>query len=224
MAVVAFDVGTAEGAGTRIAVSRLADLAAVYCESYRHWSACAATASRVYAVVSADDRDDNAAPTALATAILGRAGQALRVDVRAGIGSVVAAASDLVTSRREADEVLDVLAAGPAGSVASIGSVRSKVILHRLTQLATRDQALASGKVAALAEQDAVKGTAWVPTLRAYFDAFGDMAVAAAAVNVHPNTFRYRLRRITEVFGLDLSDPDERLVAELQLRFLEPPG
>jgi DNA-binding PucR family transcriptional regulator len=40
-------------------------------------------------------------------------------------------------------------------------------------------------------------------------------------VNVHPNTFRYRLRRITEVFGLDLGEPDERLVAELQLRFLD---
>ena len=27
--------------------------------------------------------------------------------------------------------------------------------------------------------------------------------------------------RVTEIFGLDLTDPDERLVAELQLRFLE---
>jgi DNA-binding PucR family transcriptional regulator len=62
-----------------------------------------------------------------------------------------------------------------------------------------------------------------VATLQAYFDAFGDMGAAAAQVNVHPNTFRYRLRRITEVFGLDLDDPDERLVAELQLRLL-PPG
>jgi DNA-binding PucR family transcriptional regulator len=47
------------------------------------------------------------------------------------------------------------------------------------------------------------------------------MAEAAALVSVHPNPFRYRLRRITEIFGLDLADPDERLVAELQLRFLD---
>ena len=89
------------------------------------------------------------------------------------------------------------------------------MILQRLRDAAAHDPGLAAGKVAALAEQDAAKGTAWVQTLRAYFDAFGDMASAAAQVNVHPNTFRYRLRRITEVFGLDLSDPDERLVAEL---------
>jgi hypothetical protein len=231
LAVVAFDLapeggatdpgGSEPGAGARMAASRLADLAAVYCESYRHWSACAATASRVYAVVSADESAEVTQPTALATAILQRAGQALRVDLRAGIGSAVGSLDLLVRSRREADEVLDVLGSAPPGSVASIGSVRSKVILHRLTQIAVRDPALTAGKVAALAEQDAVRGTAWVATLRAYFDAFGDMAAAAAAVNVHPNTFRYRLRRITEVFGLNLADPDERLVAELQLRFLE---
>jgi DNA-binding PucR family transcriptional regulator len=99
--------------------------------------------------------------------------------------------------------------------------MRSQVVVHRLRQLAAVHPEITQGKVAALVEQDAAKGTAWVPTLRAYFDAFGDMAEAAALVNVHPNTFRYRLRRITEIFALDLGDPDERLVAELQLRFLD---
>jgi DNA-binding PucR family transcriptional regulator len=130
----------------------------------------------------------------------------------------------VVTSRREADDVLDVLVRMPDRSIAAIDGVRPQVVLHRLAQLAERQPELAVGRVAALAEQDAAKGTAWVQTLRAYFDAFGDMAAAAAMVNVHPNTFRYRLRRISEVFGLDLADPDERLVAELQLRFLAPPG
>jgi DNA-binding PucR family transcriptional regulator len=102
--------------------------------------------------------------------------------------------------------------------------VRAQVILHRLRAIAGQNPELSAGRVTALAEQDAAKGTAWVQTLRAYFDAFGDMASAAAMVNVHPNTFRYRLRRITEVWGLDLDDPDERLVAELQLRFLDDRG
>ena len=99
--------------------------------------------------------------------------------------------------------------------------MRARVIVHRLRQLVAEHPELIQGKVMLLAEQDAAKGTAWIPTLRAYFDAFGDMAAAAARVNVHPNTFRYRLRRITELFELDLADPDERLVAELQLRFVE---
>jgi DNA-binding PucR family transcriptional regulator len=94
------------------------------------------------------------------------------------------------------------------------------VVLLRLEELARAHPELAIGRIGPMLEQDAARGTSWVPTLKAYFDAYGDMAAAAALVNVHPNTFRYRIRRITELFGIDLTDPDERLVAELQLRFV----
>jgi len=57
-----------------------------------------------------------------------------------------------------------------------------------------------------------------VATLRAYLDAFGDITEAARRVSVHPNTFRYRIRRLVELFEVDLANPEERLVIELQLR------
>jgi hypothetical protein len=221
VAVVAFDVAAGGPAASLMAAGRVADLVAVYCESYRRRAACAAAGTRVYALVPADAEAGAEPFVALADAIVGRARQALRVELRAGVGSAVAGLDDVVASRREADDVLDVLAASGDRTVAGIDDVRPQVVLHRLGQLAERHPELAYGRVLALAEQDASKGTAWVQTLRAYFDAFGDMAAAAGMVNVHPNTFRYRLRRITEVFGLDLTDPDERLVTELQLRFLE---
>jgi hypothetical protein len=216
--VVAFDVGGGDEASTVVASQRVADLVAIYCESYRRQAVAAASGRRVYALLPAGE-DKDGAPT-LARAIVDRAATALRLELRAGIGSPADALDAVAASRREADEVVGVLAGMPDRRVASIGAVRAQVILQRLRDVADRDAGLSAGKVAALAEQDAAKGTAWVQTLRAYFDAFGDMASAAAMVNVHPNTFRYRLRRITEVFGLDLDDPDERLVAELQLRFL----
>jgi DNA-binding PucR family transcriptional regulator len=37
---------------------------------------------------------------------------------------------------------------------------------------------------------------------------------------IHPNTFRYRLRRLAEVGGIDLADPEARFAAMLQLRVL----
>ena len=40
------------------------------------------------------------------------------------------------------------------------------------------------------------------------------------SVFVHPNTFRYRLRRVAEVGQIDLGDPDQRFAAMLQLRVL----
>jgi hypothetical protein len=224
VAVVAFDVGAGSEAAALMAAGRVADLVAVYCESYRRQAACAASGSRVYALVPADPDAGPEPFVSLAESIVARARQALRVDLRAGVGSAVPSLDAVVTSRREADDILDVLATHPDHAVAAIDAVRPQVVLQRLNQVADRHPELTLGRVAALAEQDATKGTAWVSTLRAYFDAFGDMASAAAMVNVHPNTFRYRLRRITEVFGLDLADPDERLVAELQLRFLDRRG
>ena len=75
-----------------------------------------------------------------------------------------------------------------------------------------------AGRVEALRQHDQRYGTAYVETLSAYFSAFGYVPLAAKRIFVHPNTFRYRLRRLAEISGLDLDDPVERLVAELQLR------
>ena len=57
---------------------------------------------------------------------------------------------------------------------------------------------------ARLAAYDADHDTTLMATLRAWLDAFGDVAAALANMYVHPNTFRYRLRRVTEVSGIDL--------------------
>ena len=51
-----------------------------------------------------------------------------------------------------------------------------------------------------------------------------DVAAASAAMYVHPNTFRYRLRMVTEVSGIDLTDPEARFAAMLQLRAVYPAG
>lgn len=59
-------------------------------------------------------------------------------------------------------------------------------------------------------------------TVLAYLNAFGDVRAAAAELHVHPNTLRYRIRRAEDLTGLDLSRPDQRLLAMLQLRL--PPA
>jgi DNA-binding PucR family transcriptional regulator len=57
-------------------------------------------------------------------------------------------------------------------------------------------------------------------TLRVYLDSFGDVATAARQLHVHPNTVRYRVRRIEDVLTTSLTDPDVRLVLSLSLRAL----
>ena len=50
------------------------------------------------------------------------------------------------------------------------------------------------------------------------------MRAAADRVSVHPNTFRYRIRRLLDVAGLDLDDPVDRLVAHVQIHLLDRPN
>jgi DNA-binding PucR family transcriptional regulator len=81
-----------------------------------------------------------------------------------------------------------------------------------------------TGAAARLVAYDEQHNTNLVETLRAWLDAFGDVTEASAALFVHPNTFRYRLRRLAEVGGIDLTDPDARFAAMLQLRVFTQPG
>ncbi len=59
-------------------------------------------------------------------------------------------------------------------------------------------------------------------TLRAWLDAHGDVAVAAAALHVHPQTVRYRLAGLRELFDGALDDPAARLELTIALRTSTP--
>lgn len=58
-------------------------------------------------------------------------------------------------------------------------------------------------------------------TLRAWLRAPGQRKTIAQELDVHPQTVRYRMARLRELFGQDLDDPDGRFELELALR-LEP--
>ena len=124
-------------------------------------------------------------------------------------------------ARREAERVLEVLRSGRVPqTLATIEDVRSQVVLLELKELKLEHPGLMRGKLTAVLEHDAEHGTQYALTLRAYLDAMGDVVGAAAGISVHPNTFRYRLRRLGELFDIDLKNAEERLVLELQLRLL----
>ena len=50
-----------------------------------------------------------------------------------------------------------------------------------------------------------------------WLDEGGDTRRAAARLFLHPNTLRYRLRRAQDLCGIDLDDPDVRMLARLIL-------
>jgi DNA-binding transcriptional ArsR family regulator len=55
-------------------------------------------------------------------------------------------------------------------------------------------------------------------TLRAWLDRPGQVQAIAAALGVHPQTVRYRLKQLRELFGTRLEDPEARFELSLALR------
>ena len=52
--------------------------------------------------------------------------------------------------------------------------------------------------------------TELLPTLEAYLDSAGRMNMTAKKLHIHPNTLAYRLKRISEVGGIDLEEQNQR--------------
>ncbi|GAA3232602.1 helix-turn-helix domain-containing protein [Streptomyces thermocoprophilus] len=198
---------------------RLLDVVRLQCEVRYGRHACVLVDGVVYALLPAP----GARHRALAEDIVARAGQALRVPVRAALGELVPDAAGAADSRRDADLVLRVL--GPDVPVASIDEARPRVVLLRLRELMAEHRELSAGGAwRRVLAYDAEHGTEHARTLLSWFDAGCDMAGAARRLAVHPNTCRYRLRQVQQQAGIDLDDPDERLVLWLQLRALAEPG
>jgi hypothetical protein len=55
-------------------------------------------------------------------------------------------------------------------------------------------------------------------TLRAYLDHRGNAPAMAEALHVHPQTVRYRLRKLRDLFGAALDDPEARFELETAVR------
>ena len=74
-----------------------------------------------------------------------------------------------------------------------------------------------------LLRYDAETGSELVSTLRSWVSADYSVAQAASRLYVHPNTVKYRLRRIRELIGGDPSRGDLRLQIELALKIMDLP-
>jgi hypothetical protein len=79
---------------------------------------------------------------------------------------------------------------------------------------------LAQTRLAPLAELPKVQRRRLEATLRAWLDRPGQVQAVAAELKVHPQTVRYRLRKLRDLFGPSLDDPEGRFELQLALRSL----
>jgi PucR C-terminal helix-turn-helix domain len=77
---------------------------------------------------------------------------------------------------------------------------------------------LATRRLAPLDAETPASRRRLTETLRSWLDHQGEVGRAAAELHVHPQTVRYRLGRLRELFGETLSDPAGRFELSLALR------
>ena len=214
--VIAFQVSDTEGGDAMTLRDSVLSLIALHSEAFRWQAASIWLDGKVYTLLPTTPIPSDRL-RGLAEDLAERMTSGLAVSVAAGVGSTVTNLAHAVRSRREADEVLRALAVS-GGSVATIDDVATQRLLLVLSDLLPEHPEFITDKVRSLVNADDA-GT-YVQTLRAYLDGFGSIPKAAEALDVHPNTLRYRLRRALEIAELDLADADERIVLELGLRLL----
>jgi DNA-binding PucR family transcriptional regulator len=136
----------------------------------------------------------------------------LEADATAGLGTTVAWGNAAVSLAR-ATAALALADGAPALIVAS--DEAGRLLLRSDRSLV---EELASQRLAPLAELSPRQRARMVDTLRAWLAEQGRLSPVATRLGVHPQTVRYRLARLRELFGDALDDPDQRFWLELALR------
>ncbi|WP_326673734.1 PucR family transcriptional regulator [Streptomyces sp. NBC_01257] len=219
-AVVVVDRPAAAPAG-----DRTLDVLALHAVSYRPSVQVLRDGDRLFALLPVGvgrERDALGLARELATLAPSLPGG---VPVLAGAGPVAATALRVRASCEEAALIVRVLreraaradGAGP-DRYADAAAVGPSLDVVRVLDAVRPVWEAGGGPVHELVRADLAAGGELVRTLSAYLDASGDVARAAARLMVHPNTLRYRLRRVRERFGVDLDDPDTRLLITLAVR------
>ncbi|MGB0973119.1 MAG: PucR family transcriptional regulator, partial [Mycobacterium sp.] len=190
--------------------------------------ALSASAFRVDAhVASAGDRvyvllpkiAGAAAVTSWVRGVVAALRRELGFEVRAVTAAPLTGLAGAAVTRAEVDRVFDSAERHPAaiGQVTSLDEARTTVRLDEIVSHVAAQPRLVDPRVRELCERDPVLAH----TLRAYLDEFGDVAATARRLHVHPNTVRYRIRRIEKLLMISLGDADERLMLALGLRATE---
>ncbi|TDD42494.1 PucR family transcriptional regulator [Nonomuraea terrae] len=198
---------------------RFCDALALHVGAIHPHAAAALLGSVAYAVLPlhAQAADAEQRAVRVAESFLSRTGR--RFPAAIGVGRLVTSLADVGRSRADAARALRVLRARRvSGVAAAYRDVYFESLLLQLGDLVAAEEQPPAGPYEKLLAYDAEHGTDLVGTLRAYLDALGNVHAAAEAAQVHQNTFRYRLRRLASISGLDLTDPDARLAVSLQIR------
>ncbi len=146
-----------------------------------------------------------------------------RIRLTIGISAPAAGAAALVGALHEAESarrLAELRASGPAPAALSVVT-SDEVASHELLMASVPGTVLRSFRerlLGPLLAYDERHRAELLPTLREFLACSGSWNACAARMYVHVNTVRYRIRRIEELTGRDLSSLDDQVDFFLALR------
>ena len=146
---------------------------------------------------------------------------AFKDQIRAAISHSSTQPAELPTMRREIDDILRVTTMNSdLPAVAQLGDVHTRVLLAHIADELIREPMLKHPGIEAMLAYDLENKTNYADSVTAWLDEVGDIALAAESLFIHANTLRYRLRRVKDLFNINLDNPDDRLAVWMQLRLV----
>jgi DNA-binding PucR family transcriptional regulator len=194
-----------------------ADVIALSASAFRADAQIVSTGERVYVLLP--KTGGSSSVTSWVRGVVAALRRELGLTLRAVIATPLAGLAGAAAARAEVDRVFDSAERHPGaiGQVSSLDEARTTVLLDAIVSQVAGQPRLVDPRVRQLRDQDPMLAD----TLQAYLDGFGDITAVAQRLHVHPNTVRYRVRRIEKLLSTSLDDPDDRLVLALGLRATE---
>ncbi|WP_329174148.1 PucR family transcriptional regulator [Streptomyces sp. NBC_01477] len=150
-----------------------------------------------------------------ATALAAAADLAEAEDALAAGLSAAVTPEEVPEAHRQAERALAV-AVRRGRNLVEHGEVGAGSVVPLLAEDAVR--AFAEGLLRPLREHDATSRGDLVASLHAWLSHHGQWDAAAADLGVHRHTLRYRMRRVEEILGRSLDDPDVRMELWLAIK------
>ncbi len=136
-----------------------------------------------------------------------------------GIGRIAKTIDDIPQSFREAQRALEIgkqlFGEGQVHAFSRLGIYRLLFHLDGQSELAAFYQEMLGSL---LQHDNRHEGSPYIETLEEFFRYNGNLSEMARATHFHRNSLIYRLKRIEEILGCSLEDPETRLSLQIALK------
>lgn len=146
---------------------------------------------------------------------------AAKPQITCGVSELVASPELAPNALRQAEQAIEIgTRLGRAGQVIryeDLGIYRLLLQIDDMNQL----WRFAVDVLGPLIEYDATHKVDLIATLSAYLNQHESLKQTARVLRVHVNTVAYRVGRIEQLTSLDMTDPDDRLIAHVAVKIVE---